>query len=280
MNDLDAVKQIQPAIDLLLHMDTYHPDVLRGRGIQPGDYHPKLVFRSAVESIRGTYIASSLTQRQGLVAQTLEALRDMHLIASYKPQTAAQRFDFEVLISSQPRKMGAIEVKGGEGNSINISERPLWADEFILWCHLDGAIVNQPAHGAGAIIFNRVSSEMVKRHKHVDAIVIKDSRCGTPLRPCPKYPKKEPGGLGVAPCIFLLPQRLPSASDPSPLSHDSKTIALPFGILTAHGVAPSGYSEHLYEVMVEVVQTAKGRVARKTSVYHAGKLIESRTSVR
>jgi len=178
MNDLHAVKQIQPTMDLLQHMDTYHPDVLKGRGIQSADYHPKLVFRSAVESIRGTYIASSLTQRQGLVAQTLDVLRDMRLIVDYKPQTAAQRFDFEVLISAQPRKMGAIEVKGGEGNSINISERPLWANEFIFWCHLDGAIVNQPAHGAGAIIFNRVSSEMIKRHKHVDAI----SHKGFPLR--------------------------------------------------------------------------------------------------
>ena len=82
-------------------------------------------------------------------------MKQMNLIVEYQLQGAAQRFDFQVMLTSQPKEMAAVEVKGGEGNSINISERPLWANEFILWCHLDGAIVNQPSHGAAAIIFNR-----------------------------------------------------------------------------------------------------------------------------
>ena len=186
-NDPGATRQINPAIDLLQHLNGQHPEILRGHGLVPADYHSKLVFRSAIESIRGTYIASSLTQRQGLVAEVLQNMKVKALITDYRPRGVRGRFDFEVMVSSRPKVMAAIEVKGGEGNSINISERPLWSGEFIVWCHLDGAIVNQPSHGAGAIIFNRIANEMVKRGKQVDAVVFRDARCNTALRPCPKY---------------------------------------------------------------------------------------------
>jgi len=132
-NDPNAVAQVNPAIDLLLSLDEQHPEILKTHSMEPADYHSKLVLRSAVESIRGRYIASSMTQRQGLVATVLEAMKQAHLIAEYQAQGSTQRFDFQVMLRSQPMEMAAIEVKGGEGNSINISERPLWASEFVLW---------------------------------------------------------------------------------------------------------------------------------------------------
>ncbi|MBI2305270.1 MAG: DNA adenine methylase [Chloroflexi bacterium] len=79
-HDASAVDQVEPAIDLLRHLDGQHPDVLKAHGLEPADYHSKLVFRSAIESIRGTYIASSLTQRQGLVADVLETMKQNDLI--------------------------------------------------------------------------------------------------------------------------------------------------------------------------------------------------------
>jgi len=276
-NDPNATAQVSPAIDLLRNLDSKHPDVLKTHGVEPADYHSKLVFRSAVESIRGTYIASSLTQRQGLVATVLEAMKQANLIAAYQLQGAAQRFDFQVMLASKPKEMVALEVKGGEGNSINISERPLWANEFILWCHLDGAIVNQPSHGAAAIIFNRVENEMVKRGKHVDVVVFKDARCNTPLRPCPKYKNKLPTtALGVAPDIFLMPEAIPSEHEPEPKPHDLNNTQLPAKILTAHGVAPKDFEEHIWRVSIALVKNAKGDLLRETKVYHMGNLVEWR----
>lgn len=278
-NDPAATTQVGPAIDLLRNLDTKHPDVLKGHGVEPVDYHSKLVFRSAVESIRGTYIASSLTQRQGLVAGVLETMKQTHLIADYQPQGSAQRFDFQVMLTSKPKEMVALEVKGGEGNSINISDRPLWANEFILWCHLDGAIVNQPSHGAAAIIFNRVENEMVKRGKHVDVVVFKDARCDTPLRPCPKYGKKAPTtGLGVAPDIFLMPSTVPTENNPNPEPHSLDTTVLPARILTAHGVPRKDFYRHIWRVSIALVKDGKGRILRETKVYYRGKLIECRRS--
>jgi hypothetical protein len=276
-NDPGATNQVNPTIDLLRNLDNKHPDILKTHGVEPADYHSKLVFRSAVESIRGTYIASSLTQRQGLIATVLETMKQANLIAAYQLQGAAQRFDFQVMLASEPKEMVALEVKGGEGNSINISERPLWANEFILWCHLDGAIVNQPSHGAAAIIFNRVENEMVKRGKHVDVVVFKDARCNTPLRPCPKYKNKLPTTvLGVAPDIFLMPKEVPTEDTPEPPPHDLDTTLLPAKILAAHGVAPADFNEHLWQVIITLVKNGKGRVLRETKVYHKGKLIEWR----
>jgi len=278
-HDPKATEQVKPAIELLRNLDQRHPNILRRHQLVPADYHSKLVFRSAVESIRGTYIASSLTQRQGLVADVLETMKQSRLVADYKVQGSGQRFDFEVMIKETPREMAALEVKGGEGNSINISERPLWASEFIVWCHLDGAIVNEPSHGAGAIIFNRISSEMVKRHKHVDVVVFKDARCNSPLRPCPKYLKRTPSPtLGVAPDIFLMPKTTPSEDNPNPPVHTLDSTRLPEKILRAHGVQPSHFDEHIWQVSIKLIKDSAGRKRRVTEVYHRGRLLESRTS--
>jgi hypothetical protein len=69
-----VTRQVQPAIELLTDMDVLHPEVLLQHAIQPADYKDSLVFRSAVESIRGTFIASSTMGREGLVKDVLENL--------------------------------------------------------------------------------------------------------------------------------------------------------------------------------------------------------------
>jgi hypothetical protein len=59
----------------------------------------------------------------------------------------------------------ALDVKGGEGNSITITERPPWAQEFVMWCHLDGSIINQPSQGVHSIIVNRLANDLMRRGK-------------------------------------------------------------------------------------------------------------------
>ena len=166
-------RQIQPTVDLLTNIDVLHPDILLQHAIHPEDYKKGLVSRSAVESIRGAYIASSTAGREGLVKDVLENFLQRGRISGYSQGRSRERYDFTVVLERNPDYFAAIEVKGGEGNSINISERPLWAKEFGVWCHLDGAIVNQPAHGAHPIV-NRLTNELVRRHKLVDVLFFKD----------------------------------------------------------------------------------------------------------
>jgi hypothetical protein len=234
-------------------MDVMHPDVLLQHAIQPADYKSGLVFRSAIESIRGTFIASSTTGREGLVKDVLENLRQRTRIADYEQSSGSGRYDFTVGIERKPDYFVAIEVKGGEGNSINISDRPLWAREFGVWCHLDGAIVNQPAHGAHSII-NRLTNELVRRHKLVDVLFFKDILCGTRTRPCPKYPGCEDTiGLEAAPDVFLFPQRIPSLDDPEPPVHTLGMLRLPGLILELFGISAAVQEKHIWEVHASYV---------------------------
>jgi hypothetical protein len=268
-----VTQQVQPTIELLSNMDVMHPDVLRQHSIQPSDYKKGLVFRSAIESIRGTFIASATTGREGLVKDVLENLVQRAWIAEYKQSSGVGRYDFEIGLERKPDYFVALEVKGGEGNSINISERPLWAKEFGVWCHLDGAIVNQPAHGAHSII-NRLTNELVRRHKLVDVLFFKDLLCGTRTRPCPKYPRREDKiGLETAPDIFLFPQRIPSVEDPEPPVHSIQSLKLAGLILKLFGIKAHESQKHLWEVHVKVTRLPDKRLQRVVKVKHQGKTV-------
>ena len=278
IHEARVTKQVQPAIDLLSNMDTLHPNVLLQHAIQPADYKHGLVFRSAVESIRGTFIASSTTGREGLVRDVLENLLRRNCITDYEQSGSKARHDFTVGIQRNPDYFAALEVKGGEGNSINISERPLWAREFGVWCHLDGAIVNQPAHGAHSII-NRLTNELVRRHKLVDVLFFKDLLCGTRTRPCPKYPGREDEiGLEVAPDVFLFPQRVPSLDDPEPPVHTLDGLKLPGLILELFGVEAVAQDKHIWKVRVKIVERPNGMLRRTVQVWHQGEVVDESTS--
>jgi len=267
------VEQVEPTIDLLSNMDDYHPEVLKEHGIQPIDYKSGLVFRSAIESIRGTFIASSMTGRQALVCDVLENLKQTKRITDYKQTSGSERLDFTVEVKRIPDYFAGLEVKGGEGNSINISERPIWAKEFCVWCHLDGAIRNQPSHGAHSII-NRLTNELVRRGKLVDVLFFKDILCGTRARPCPKYGKRCSSiGLRAAPDIFLFPQRIPTLEDPEPPVHSLRTVRLPGRILDVFGVEKNEREEHIWKVHVKIIQKTENKIQRKVIVMHQGKVV-------
>jgi hypothetical protein len=273
-----VTRQVQPTIDLLTNMDEWHPDVLLQHAIQPADYKSGLVFRSAIESIRGTFIASSKPGREGLVKDVLENLLQRKCIEEYDQTSSRRRHDFTVVLKRDPDYFAALEVKGGEGNSINISERPLWAREFGVWCHLDGAIVNQPAHGAHSII-NRLTNELVRRDKLVDVLFIKDLLCGTRTRPCPKYPGQEDKiGLRTAPDVFLFPRRIPSLEDPEPPVHMLDTLRLPGLTLELFGVDAPEQDKHVWEVRVKVIELPNRRLRREVQVWHQGKVVDESKS--
>ena len=270
-------QQVQPTMDLLRNLDQRYPKVLRENQIRPEDYHPGLVFRSAVESIRGTFIASSVTGRHGMVASLLSFCQEKGSIHEFQRTGKGIRHDFSIILDQRRKKRAALEVKGGEGNSINISERPLWADEFIVWCHLDGAIVNQPRAGANAIIFNRLANELVHRAKIVDVLIIKDLLCGTSARPCPKYSKMPKHPLGVAPCIFLLPKRQPTIKSPHPPTHTLQSVFMPSIILETHEIPKQEWEKHLYYVKIDL-KKVKEHWLRETRVSYRGQEVETRSS--
>ena len=271
-HEAQVVSQVRPTIELLTDLDTLYPEVLRQQSIEPADYKTSLVFRSAIESIRGSFAASSTTQREALVEGILASLRRQSRIADYDHTAGRQRYDFTIAIERDPDYFVALEVKGGEGNSINISERPLWAREFGVWCHLDGAIINQPAHGAHSIV-NRLANELVRRSKKVDMVFFKDILCGTRLRPCPKYTASEQENVRIAPDIILFPQRIPSKDDPQPPVHTLDTLRLPRLILELFGVHEAFLEKHVWSVRIEIAEKA-GKLIRIIEIEHQGQIVD------
>ena len=273
-----VTKQVQPTINLLLNLDKIDPELLLQHSIQPEDYMNSLVFRSAIESIRGSYIASSTTGREAFIGSVLERLRQRQMIDGFQQTSNNARTDFIVDIECDPLYKAAIEVKGGEGNSINISDRPVGVNEFAVWSHLDGAIVNQPSHGAHSII-NRLTNELVQREKQVDVIFFKDLLCGTRLRPCPKYPdRSDTLGVNVAPDIFLLPNSIPSLSNPNPPVHTLDTLKLPGLILDLYNVPLDERHKHVWEINVKIIRVSPGRLRRDTEIRHEGKVVDKSKS--
>ncbi len=269
---------MQPTINLLTNLDVLHPDVLLQHQIQPADYKGGLVFRSAIESIRGAFIASSTANREGLVNGVFDSLRQQNSIADYSQSSNVGRYDFTVVLERNPDYFAAIEVKGGEGNSINISERPLWAREFGIWCHLDGAVVNQPSNGSHSII-NRVTNELVRRQKLVDVVFFKDILCGTVARPCPKYPGRESTiAFETAPDVFLFPQRVPSLDDPEPPTHSLNSLRLPKLILGLFGIAENAQNAHTWEVHVRIIKVSDVKLRREVQVLHQGMVVDKSLS--
>jgi hypothetical protein len=277
-NNEKVVAQVRPTIRLLSNLDKLHPEVLHQHDIEPVDYHEGLVFRSAIESIRGSFIASSTPAREQLVGRVLEMLKQANDVADYRRSGTRERYDFEIAVTREPDYFAVIEVKGGEGNSVNISERPLSAREFAVWCHLDGAVTNHPAHGAHAIV-NRLTNDLVRRDKQVDVIFFKDVLCGTRARPCPKYPGRETTiALGTAPDVFLLPTQRPTRFLPRPPVHSMTTLRLPATILRAFGVRDEHFHEHVWEVHVELIESRDKRLARKIEIWHRGEIVDRSVS--
>lgn len=259
-------------------MDTLHPDILTDHLINPQDYHGGLVFRSAVESIRGSYIASSTPLRERFVASILAAMKDEGLIEAYDQLSNERRWDFEVFPSLDPVYLAVIEVKGGEGNSINISERGRLVNEFGIWSHLDGSIQHQPSHGARLVV-NRITNELSARGKQVDMLFFRDVLCGTRARPCPKYPGQESiVAARTCPDIFLFPQRVPTVVDPDPPVHTLDTLRLPSLILAHFGVAPSEYDQHIWYVNLKLVRREndpRQRLQRLITITYQGSTVHT-----
>lgn len=94
-HDEGAVAQIAPTVELLKSLDKKYPRVLKAEKIVPADYHGKKVFRSAVETIRGHYIASSITSRHAMLSEVFSGLRRQGKIADFEEfgETKAPRLN-------------------------------------------------------------------------------------------------------------------------------------------------------------------------------------------
>jgi len=212
--------RLQKQIEEFAEVLTTQAHKLGGHDLSEQEFYRSGLFEGAIERIRGQRSATMRDKRE-FVKYILNYMEDKEFIAGWESTGGANRHDYNVTLKSG--RTAIIELKGClDGNNTNIFERPLNANEFIIWsiCMNKGA---DPQRNAWSGIHTRLSAEIISHEKRVDGIVIWDMVCGTIWRPCPKLEANASRLTDVGPyllpppCLYLLPSTIPSPrSNPNP----------------------------------------------------------------
>lgn len=277
---------------LLRALPSAAPNLLQAHNIPVQAYDDLL--RMAVESMRGTNAATTSVKRQ-FMTFILDLMRTDSVISSWDFIGSTVRQDYRVEMLDG--RLVAIEAKGcGDGNNMNIWDRPLWADEFIVWS-LCESLAHQPGHGVWSAIATRLAPNMIfnqmnNNQQRVDAFVYYDWRCGSDLRPCPKgygvyglrsgvtdvkgqtTPVISEGGHGAdwmpPPSIYLFPQTVPQVPhNLAPPVHTPATCHFAEALLSAFKVPQRAMSDIVSTVPIEVQQGSRpDTIQVRVAIYH------------
>jgi hypothetical protein len=176
--------------------------------VSADDY--KLIKLSIINSIKGEQIAHEERSRQDFVVDVyLEPARKQKML-QYEDLSQTGKCDFVGTLFSDSRgKRFGLEVKGGEGNSVTLLDRPRDAETFVVWSHLD-VMSNTPAENMRAVL-GRVVKQMInadEKRQKVDFLVFYDEwyRNGV---------KTFREGKSV-PDVFVFPSSIPTKTQPHP----------------------------------------------------------------
>jgi len=271
-HQLDSAK-IAALVKLLKDLPAAAPTLLKQEGIKPKEY--KLIFRSAIESIRGVFSATGQEKKKFLSAilgrmKTVGAIKDWAFIGS------ANRQDYKVALKNG--RLVAIEAKGcPDGNNMTIWERPTWAQEFIVWSQCPDSLQHNPGHGIWSGISTRLVPKMVVEKQPIDAFVFYDGRCGSAQRKCPKkfgindglrssatdIPSVGDGKWMPPPTIYLFPKTIPHpVSNKNPAIHDLVSCQFADALLKTFNVPKTQKNALANWVKVEARAEASGSWVR------------------
>jgi hypothetical protein len=238
-------------------------------GLSEEEFWDSRIFHSAIEKIRGTR-SSSMQEKKEFVTKIVNLLEEKKLINSHEFTGSRNRHDY--LLRFPKERQSVIEAKGClDGNNTTIFTRPPNADEFVIWslCQNPGA---DPKHNIWSGIHTRLGAKIVAEKVKVDALVVWDMLCGTPLRRCPK-PKTDKWLqidklLLPPPCIYLFPRTIPDPRDnKKPAILNLKEVSFASALNKLFG----GTAE-IVNVHIEV-DNKGADVIRKTTLESRGKIL-------
>lgn len=239
---------------LLQHLPELAPDVLDAEGIDPATWDTLL--RAAVESLRGTYSATTADKRRFVEAILDYGVRQ-GVFAEWGFVGTENRQDYRVDLPDGTAV--CFEQKGcPDGNNTNIWDRPGWADEFVVWCLCPESLVNQPGEGTWSGVATRLLPKEYAEKQQVDAMIFWDGRCGSEQRRCPKKygvaglrrrATTIPSQAGTddwipPPCIYMFPRSIPHVrNNQRPPMHTVGTLKIAKAMLDLFNV-PAAEQEH------------------------------------
>ncbi|WP_418282168.1 hypothetical protein [Halorubrum sp. DTA98] len=192
---LEEVKQV------VEHLHEEHPEIFDEESISPQDYNREL--RDAVFSLGGKY-------RQGHGADNEDIVRDVFLepaqeegYLTYVDQRGSERIDFKGRLLDNDETF-AMDVKGGEGQSIGHLLVPSNTNILMLWSERNARNTKSPASRLNEVI-NRAVRWGFNQEAYPSYMIIRDPPAGAVT---------DEGS--VIPDVVVFPNEFPSPSNPSP----------------------------------------------------------------
>lgn len=202
-------QKIEAIKSLLRTLGVEHPEVFEGLSITPQDYQREL--KDAIFSLGG-----ELRQEHG--ADNEDTVQEIFLdpaedggVLSYVDQRGNERIDFKGRLSATDETF-AIDVKGGEGQSIGHLLVPSNTDLVMLWSERNARNTKSPASRLNEVI-NRAVRWGFNQDENVALMVIRDEPAGA---------RTEEGR--VIPDVVVFPEYFPTPENPDPPLRNPKDL--------------------------------------------------------
>jgi len=191
---LEAIKR------LIRNLPERHPDIFEDEPISAGDYQREL--KDAVFSLGGVL-------RQAHGADNEDTVRDVFLepaqergLLTYTDQRGGERIDFKGRLDDGTT--WAMDVKGGEGQSIGHLQVPGNTEFLTVWSERNARNTKSPAGRLNEVI-NRIVRWGFNQNEDVAMMVIRDPPAGA---------RTDEGD--VIPDVVVFPEHFPTPSETHP----------------------------------------------------------------
>lgn len=192
---LDEVKE------LIRRLGNEHPEVFEDRDIDAGDYQREL--KDAVFSLGGTFRQSHGADNEDIVREVFLDPAEEQGYLTFTDQRGSERIDFKGRLKDT-EEVFAMDVKGGEGQSIGHLLVPPNTDTLMLWSERNARNTKSPASRLNEVI-NRAVRWGLNQDEDPRYMIIRDPPAGA----------RTDNGR-VIPDVIVFPNEYPSPNNPGP----------------------------------------------------------------
>ncbi|WP_367175647.1 hypothetical protein [Haloarcula rubripromontorii] len=186
---------------LIQSLGKEHPEIFEDYKIDAGDYQREL--KDAIFSLGGTFRQSHGAENEDIVRNIfLNPAREASYL-SFTDQRGSERIDFKGELTDSGQVF-AMDVKGGEGQSIGHLLVPANTDLLMLWSERNARNTKSPASRLNEVI-NRAVRWGLNQAEDPQFMIIRDPPAGA---------RTDDGR--VIPDVVVFPMEYPSPENPSP----------------------------------------------------------------
>lgn len=189
---------------LIRNLPREHPEVFEDIPIDPADY--EAIFETAIHSIDGDIKANRGTENEDMVKKLFLDPASKKGYLTYDDQRSDERVDFKGRLTNG--QAWAMDVKGGEGQSISHLLVPSNTELLVVWSHRKSDNTTAPDSRLNEVI-NRMVRWGFNQDENPALMVIYDPPAGA---------RTDDGK--VIPDVVVLPEYLPSPENPTPPMRD------------------------------------------------------------